>query len=167
MKDMLHRDLKSSNVLLSEDWKVKLCDFGLSGHKKKSKKKTLEQIVKERTEKRNEEEQKSLDEQAKIKKDELKKIETLRADEKTGIDFELNLLSDEFNDMYYLNSKLIISCGAAIAAGAIAGAGTGGVAGVTIGGAIGRLFGKKGEITGAGIGAIGGALGGYAFQCDK
>ena len=70
---------------------------------KKSKKKTLEQIVKERTEKRNEEEQKSLDEQAKIKKDELKKIETLRADEKTGVDFELNLLSDEFNNFAEIN----------------------------------------------------------------
>ena len=40
MKDMLHRDLKSSNVLIDEDWKVKLCDFGLSGHKKKKKKKS-------------------------------------------------------------------------------------------------------------------------------
>lgn len=37
MKDTLHRDLKSSNVLIAEDWKVKLCDFGLSGHKKDKK----------------------------------------------------------------------------------------------------------------------------------
>lgn len=37
MKDMLHRDLKSSNVLIAEDLKVKLCDFGLSGHKKDKK----------------------------------------------------------------------------------------------------------------------------------
>uniref|UniRef100_A0A6B2L1G0 Uncharacterized protein n=1 Tax=Arcella intermedia TaxID=1963864 RepID=A0A6B2L1G0_9EUKA len=27
---ILHRDLKSLNLLVSEDWKVKLCDFGLS-----------------------------------------------------------------------------------------------------------------------------------------
>lgn len=38
MKSMLHRDLKSSNVLIAEDYKVKLCDFGLSGHKNKNKK---------------------------------------------------------------------------------------------------------------------------------
>ena len=44
MKNMLHRDLKSSNVLIAEDWKVKLCDFGLSGHKKKSKKKKKSRI---------------------------------------------------------------------------------------------------------------------------
>ncbi len=39
MKNLMHRDLKSSNVLLDDDYKVKLCDFGLSGHKRKKKKK--------------------------------------------------------------------------------------------------------------------------------
>jgi serine/threonine protein kinase len=39
MKNMLHRDLKSSNVLIAEDYKVKLCDFGLSGHKNSKKQK--------------------------------------------------------------------------------------------------------------------------------
>ena len=39
MKKILHRDLKSSNVLVGENWEVKLCDFGLSGQKKKRKRK--------------------------------------------------------------------------------------------------------------------------------
>jgi len=39
MKGILHRDLKSSNVLIGDDWNVvKLCDFGLAGQKKKHRK---------------------------------------------------------------------------------------------------------------------------------
>lgn len=41
---MLHRDLKSSNVLIAEDFKVKLCDFGLSGYRKNSKKQKKNRI---------------------------------------------------------------------------------------------------------------------------
>ena len=34
-KKLLHCDLKSQNVLLSEDWTVKLCDFGLTRYKER------------------------------------------------------------------------------------------------------------------------------------
>jgi serine/threonine protein kinase len=37
-KDVLHCDLKSSNLLIDENWNVKLCDFGLSRITTKDKK---------------------------------------------------------------------------------------------------------------------------------
>jgi tRNA A-37 threonylcarbamoyl transferase component Bud32 len=36
-KKILHCDLKSQNILLSEDWTVKICDFGLARYKEKFK----------------------------------------------------------------------------------------------------------------------------------
>jgi serine/threonine protein kinase len=38
-KNVLHCDLKSSNLLIDENWNVKLCDFGLSRIATKDKKK--------------------------------------------------------------------------------------------------------------------------------
>jgi serine/threonine protein kinase len=34
-KEILHCDLKSQNILLTSNWQVKLCDFGLSRYRKK------------------------------------------------------------------------------------------------------------------------------------
>ena len=34
-RNVMHCDLKSSNVLIDQNWNVKLCDFGLSRMKKK------------------------------------------------------------------------------------------------------------------------------------
>jgi serine/threonine protein kinase len=31
----MHCDLKSQNILVTEDWNVKMCDFGLSRYKNK------------------------------------------------------------------------------------------------------------------------------------
>ena len=34
-KKILHCDLKSQNILLNDDWTVKICDFGLARYKEK------------------------------------------------------------------------------------------------------------------------------------
>jgi serine/threonine protein kinase len=37
-KKILHCDLKSQNILLNDDWTVKICDFGLARYKEKFQK---------------------------------------------------------------------------------------------------------------------------------
>jgi serine/threonine protein kinase len=39
---ILHRDLKSDNLLVTSDWQVKVADFGLSRYR--SQKKTMTQV---------------------------------------------------------------------------------------------------------------------------
>ena len=41
-RKVMHCDLKSSNVLIDENWNIKLCDFGLSRIKSKLNKKKNE-----------------------------------------------------------------------------------------------------------------------------
>jgi hypothetical protein len=66
--------------------------------KKKTKEKTLEQVVKERQLKKKSEEQQKIENETKLKESEQKKIDELKKAERTAIDFELNLLGDEFDD---------------------------------------------------------------------
>lgn len=66
--------------------------------KKKTKEKTLEQVVKERQLKKTSEEQEKIENETKLKESEQKRIDDLKRAERTAIDFELNLLGDEFGD---------------------------------------------------------------------
>ncbi len=39
--NLMHRDVKPSNILLSRNGSVKICDFGISGHLTNSVAKTI------------------------------------------------------------------------------------------------------------------------------
>lgn len=41
---ILHCDLKSQNILIKDDWTIKLCDFGLARFEQKYSKKNLGKI---------------------------------------------------------------------------------------------------------------------------
>lgn len=66
--------------------------------KKKTKEKTLEQIVKERQLKKDSEAETKLENERIAKDSKKKKLDELKKAEQTAIDFELNLLGDEFSN---------------------------------------------------------------------
>lgn len=67
--------------------------------KKKPKQKTFEEIAKERQSKRAKEEQMKLEQEVKIKEDKSKKANETKENERSAMDFELDLLGREFSDV--------------------------------------------------------------------
>ena len=67
--------------------------------KKKAKQKTFEEIAKERQSKREQEEQIKLVEEAKIQEQKSKKANKLKDDQRSAMDFELDLLGRDFGDV--------------------------------------------------------------------
>ena len=67
--------------------------------KKKPKQKTFEEIAKERQSKRAQEEQMKLEQEAKTKENKSKKANETKENERSAMDFELDLLGREFSDV--------------------------------------------------------------------
>lgn len=66
---------------------------------KKTKEKSIDEILKERQDKKLAEESIKIQEELTNKKNQKKKISELKDNEKSGVDFELNILNDDYGSL--------------------------------------------------------------------